>query len=73
MDDKNPLQREWSIMLIRNICDGNEEMQLAISKLEVRHFSEKTKEVLDKYQAKKEEIDKIRALARGGAANIADI
>lgn len=36
-------------MLIRNLCDSNDEMQLAISNLKVFEFNDKTKEILNKY------------------------
>lgn len=69
MDATNPLQREWSVMLIRNLCDSNDQMQEAISKLKIQDFSGKTQEILNKYQGKKQELEEIRiALEKGRAA-----
>ncbi|EAR92917.2 spinocerebellar ataxia type 10 domain protein (macronuclear) [Tetrahymena thermophila SB210] len=66
MDETNPLQREWSVMLIRNLCDSNDEMQSAISNLKMFEFSDRTKEILQKYQAKKEELEQIRQSMKDG-------
>ncbi|KAL4490906.1 hypothetical protein ABPG72_008642 [Tetrahymena utriculariae] len=66
MDETNPLQREWSVILIRNLCDSNDEMQSAISNIKMFEFSDRTKEILQKYQAKREELEQIRQSMKDG-------
>ncbi|KAJ8908851.1 hypothetical protein NDN08_005555 [Rhodosorus marinus] len=36
VDDENPMMREWSVMCIRNLCAGNEEVQKEIESYEIK-------------------------------------
>ena len=47
-------------MLIRNMCDSNNYVQDAIKNLKTIDFDTKTQEILDKYQIKREELEKIK-------------
>ncbi|KRX10631.1 Armadillo-type fold [Pseudocohnilembus persalinus] len=55
----DPLSREWSIVLIRNLCDSNDEIQDKIAAMKVIHFDDKIKEIVQKYQMKRKELENI--------------
>jgi len=55
IDETNPYIKEWSIILIRNLTEGNPAIQEKISKLKLMDFDQKAKDLLKKIIIKSDE------------------